>query len=309
MPGAATSAEMSTVSGDTSEEHQSTSPTSPLKRKRELLEARNAEEHQLLSILQSADESDAFSILERLRSGDNNASVLRFARTLPSPNDSAQGLFSSYRQQYIADRLSAGPPIANSITTNSLVRSLGIGRDEQAASDLNGPDEPFVAAKPTLPSIRSLGYVIVVTVYSASYAGMSLTELTMVLSLIDNQIDADYRPHKAIRRTPSAPNFRANWQDSQVDRRVAPTRLPNRRLNQVKALDWGVTYISDEAFRNILCSYFVWDHPTWRFFDEDAFLNGLLHQPSELPSELLVHAVVAYGAVWNLFGLGIYIRS
>ena len=71
----------------------------------------------------------------------------------------------------------------------------------------------------------------------------------------------------------------------------------DERLDQVTAEAWGATYVDDVGFRNILSSYFVWDHQAGRPFDEDDFLDGLLGLPSVSCSELLVHSVLAYGAV------------
>lgn len=69
------------------------------------------------------------------------------------------------------------------------------------------------------------------------------------------------------------------------------------RLDQASANDWGIFYINDETFRNIISSYLVWDHPAWRFFDEDDFLDGLVHSSSVSCNECLVHAVIAFGSV------------
>lgn len=118
-------------------------------------------------------------------------------------------------------------------------------------------------------------------------------------SLVHHQLDAGNPPRKAIRRAPSAPDLRNTRPETQ-NAQVPPRNWRHDpRLDHAKASHWGVTYIEDDTFRNIICSYFVWDHPSWLLFDENAFLDGLVHRPSELPSNLLVHAVLAWGAVSN----------
>lgn len=76
-----------------------------------------------------------------------------------------------------------------------------------------------------------------------------------------------------------------------------PIWLTDDRLYDAKAQDWNVSYIDDVGFRDIICSYLVWDHPALRPFDEDDFLDGLVGLPSDTCSETLVHVILAYGAV------------
>ncbi|KAG9696081.1 hypothetical protein KCU76_g3988, partial [Aureobasidium melanogenum] len=73
------------------------------------------------------------------------------------------------------------------------------------------------------------------------------------------------------------------------------TTLPS--MPALLAQDWNVTYVDDVGFRNIISSFFVWDHPSIHMFDEDDFLDGLIRLPSDTCSEVLVHAVLAYGSV------------
>lgn len=68
-------------------------------------------------------------------------------------------------------------------------------------------------------------------------------------------------------------------------------------MAHANASDWNVMYASNDDFRGILCSYFTWDHPYQRFFDESCFFRGVQGEKSEMISELLVHAIIAYGAV------------
>jgi hypothetical protein len=100
-----------------------------------------------------------------------------------------------------------------------------------------------------------------------------------------------------LRRSPSAPNIQQV--PATLPRRATSPSLWLRddRLYNVTARDWNVTYIDDVGFRNIICSYLVWDHPAVRPFDENDFLDGLVGLLSDTISEMLVHVVLAYGSV------------
>lgn len=73
--------------------------------------------------------------------------------------------------------------------------------------------------------------------------------------------------------------------------------LLGRDLTNFHAVEWGITYADDDEILNILASFMAWDHPCRRFFDEHVFLDGLVAGGSEFCSTLLVHTVLAYGAV------------
>jgi len=101
-----------------------------------------------------------------------------------------------------------------------------------------------------------------------------------------------------MRRSPSAPNIQHVTGTPPRSHVASPSIwLRDKRLYNIKGRDWNVSYIDDVGFRNIICSYLVWDHPAVRPFDEDDFLDGLTGLPSDTCSELLVHTVVAYGSV------------
>jgi hypothetical protein len=100
-----------------------------------------------------------------------------------------------------------------------------------------------------------------------------------------------------VRKSPSAPELRQTRGLTSVSVLRVSTWRHDSRLDRAYARDWGVFYLEDEAFRNIICSYLVWDHQAWRFFDEDDFLEGLVHEPSISCSPALVHAVIAFGSV------------
>ena len=77
----------------------------------------------------------------------------------------------------------------------------------------------------------------------------------------------------------------------------SPRWRHDARLDRAFSNAWGVFYLEDEDFRNIICSYFVWDHPAWAFFDEDDFLDRLVASPPVSSSKCLVHAIIAFASV------------
>lgn len=73
-----------------------------------------------------------------------------------------------------------------------------------------------------------------------------------------------------------------------------------RTLSTVRPRDWGVSYTDTRELTAILDHYFVWDHYTYHFFDEEAFWEGLIAGGSEFCNKLLVHSIVAFSAVRHL---------
>ena len=100
-----------------------------------------------------------------------------------------------------------------------------------------------------------------------------------------------------LRKSVSAPDLSKGYQRAPDD----STREQSFELfdvfENIHAVDCNITYADDGLFRDILRSYFTWDHPYQRFFDEEAFLQGLAKSSSELASDLLTNAVIMYGAV------------
>lgn len=74
----------------------------------------------------------------------------------------------------------------------------------------------------------------------------------------------------------------------------------DKDLSAVQARDWGVTYADTHHLMAILDHYFLWDHYTYHFFDEDAFWEGLAAGGSEFCNKLLVQSIVAFTAVQRL---------
>lgn len=86
---------------------------------------------------------------------------------------------------------------------------------------------------------------------------------------------------------------------SPVEHRAVPMKSHKRdaRLIGIRAADWGVDYVNDDDFADIITSYFTWDHPHSRLFDEDLFLEGLQNPRTEFCSSLLVNAILAIATV------------
>lgn len=55
--------------------------------------------------------------------------------------------------------------------------------------------------------------------------------------------------------------------------------------------------IENGLFARIISTYLTWDHPPWRLFDEDLFVDDLVAGRANHCSTLLVNAILAYGCV------------
>lgn len=73
----------------------------------------------------------------------------------------------------------------------------------------------------------------------------------------------------------------------------------NKDLRSVQARDWGVSYTDTRNLILMLDHYFLWEHYSYHFFDENAFWEGLAAGGSEFCNKLLVHSIVAYTAVFR----------
>ena len=75
-----------------------------------------------------------------------------------------------------------------------------------------------------------------------------------------------------------------------------PPRPHRGFLHNVNARDWGVDYLDNDTFLDIIEYFFVWDQPTWSIMDEVSFFSGLENGGSEYCSALLVHSILAFGS-------------
>ncbi|CAD0099854.1 unnamed protein product [Aureobasidium mustum] len=250
-------------------------PMIALKRKHEALQRENDEVNQLLSHLKSVTQPDALRILDFFRGGQDVSSTIEFAQTLPAPGASAEQLLSTFRDQNVSDGSLTSVPYGGFSSHASVALDLNGGRDRYDRITTHPRQSFTVDSGTTLPSISAL------------------------LASLREPLSPTLPPQKnmRIRRSPSAPNLRQVHAIPSRHRTSPYIWLYDDRLSHAKAQDWNVTYVDDVGFRNIISSFFVWDHPAIHMFDEDDFLDGLIKLPSDTCSEILVHSVLAYGSV------------
>ena len=73
--------------------------------------------------------------------------------------------------------------------------------------------------------------------------------------------------------------------------------LYDHRLAGVRASTWTSVVVEDRVFARIISTYLIWDHPPWKLFDEDMFIDDLVAGRATHCSRLLVNAILAYGCV------------
>ena len=69
------------------------------------------------------------------------------------------------------------------------------------------------------------------------------------------------------------------------------------RIQQSTCLPWTSIIEDDELFHKLLKIYFAWIHPTFSFFEQDAFLDDLVHEGEEYCTPLLVNAILCMAFV------------
>lgn len=250
-------------------------PIIALKRKHDALQRENDEVNQLLSHLKSVAQPDALKILDFFRDGQDVHSTIEFARTLPAPGAPAEQLLSTFRDQNVSEGSLTSVPYGGFSSHASVALDLNGGRDRYDRITTHSHDLSSVNLGTTLPSMPDL------------------------LASLREPLSPSPPPQRStrIRRSPSAPNLQHVHTIPSRHRTSPYIWLYDDRLSRVSAQDWNVTYVDDVGFRNIISSFFVWDHPSIHMFDEDDFLDGLIRLPSDTCSEVLVHAVLAYGSV------------
>lgn len=80
-------------------------------------------------------------------------------------------------------------------------------------------------------------------------------------------------------------------------------------LEQVRAVDWQVSYASDLSFLEMLECYFTWENSVMGLVQEEAFWDGLRAGGSEFCNVCLVHSIIALGSVSVLSSRSIMTRS
>ncbi|KAK6008108.1 hypothetical protein QM012_000011 [Aureobasidium pullulans] len=250
-------------------------PITALKRKHDALLRENTEVNQLLSHLQSVAQLDALRILDYLREGHDVSSTIGFAQTLPAPGAPAEQLISAFRDQNVSEGSLTSVPYGGFSGLSSVALDLNGGRDRYDRITTRPENSITIDSATTLPSMPAL-----------------LASLREPL-----RSSSSIKRRTRMRRSPSAPNLQQVQTSTSKHRKSPNIWLYDDRLANVRAQDWNVTYVDDAGFRNIISSFFVWDHPAIHMFDEDDFLDGLIKLPSDTCSEVLVHSVLAYGSV------------
>ncbi|KAM0714472.1 hypothetical protein Q7P37_010259 [Cladosporium fusiforme] len=239
------------------------------------LQRQSADEHDMLHLLRSLAEPDAHRVLHLLRNGEDVATALQYTRRLPTPRADSERLLTEYRSQNLADGNLTSVPDIRDVSVASLALDLNSGRERLGQTVRLSTHETANTSTPALPSFSEL---------TASLVGPA------------PNVASPPRNDSSLRRSPSAPNLQRIATAGPGSVLRIPAWQHDSRLGRAYAKDWGVSYVADEAFRNIICSYLTWDHQAWRFFDEDDFLEGLVHAPSVSCSRALAHAVIAFGS-------------
>jgi len=126
---------------------------------------------------------------------------------------------------------------------------------------------------------------------------LELTELTecSYLDRNTNQPSSDVGKPVAGMSLPFTPGAsRSSWNPHRQTETVNEP-LYDPRLSHVQASTWTSVVVDDDLFANIISTFLVWDHPSWRLFDETLFINDLVAGRTQHCSKLLVNAILAYG--------------
>jgi hypothetical protein len=127
-----------------------------LKRKYTALQVENDEVNQLLSQLKSVSQSDALKILERIRDGQDVASTVEFAKSLPAPDAPAERLISAFRGQNVGDRTLTPVPYGGFSSSSSIALDLNGGMDRLDRLSSFRPEVRAASSNITLPPLSSL---------------------------------------------------------------------------------------------------------------------------------------------------------
>ena len=127
-----------------------------LKRKHDVVKREADEIRELLSQLKSVSTSDAYKIIDFLRDNEGLAPALDFVRALPAPGAPAERLFSTYRDQNIADGSLTPVPYGGYSSSATVALDLNAGRDRHDMVPPRGLKHGTSTDKPSLPSISSL---------------------------------------------------------------------------------------------------------------------------------------------------------
>jgi hypothetical protein len=123
------------------------------------LQLENDKVNQLLSRLKSVSHADALRILDLIRDGQDVASTVEFAASLPAPDGPAERLISAFRGQNVVDGALTPVPYGGFSSDASIALDLngGLDRLDRVSSSHSRP--PAFSSGITLPPLSSLMYV------------------------------------------------------------------------------------------------------------------------------------------------------
>lgn len=133
-------------------------PIIALKRKHDALQRENIQVNQLLSHLKSVAQPDAIKILDFLRDGQDVASTIEFAQTLPAPGASAEQLLSEFRDQNVSEGSLTSVPYGGFSSHASVALDLNGGRDRHDRITIHPRNSFTVNSGTTLPPMTALLY-------------------------------------------------------------------------------------------------------------------------------------------------------
>ena len=129
-----------------------------LKRKHDALQRQNTDVNELLGHIKSVSQPDAYRIIEFLRSGEDAASALNFARALPTPGAPAELLLASFRTQNVEDGSLTPVPYGGYSSDASIALDLNAGRTRRDTVPPQRQGESVAPSNTALPSFDSLVY-------------------------------------------------------------------------------------------------------------------------------------------------------
>lgn len=262
-------------------------PIIALRRKYDQLKLETDEKDRLLHDLRNSSEPESFRLLRRIRSDIDLPAVARSPITTLSPEVDLSGLQDG--QGHRGENSTTMPRLPRLPHNNS--------QDSSVSALTNTYSTMSTEERNSLsPNSSSTQRVNITQQHEPLRQLPPLMQPAQPPS--PEEIDGTRRSPFRSRSMPSSPHP-FSTQLSSSNRTRTPTRpriLLSHNLESVKASRWGITYADDDDLFGILSSFFAWDHYSWRFFDEDLFLEDLVAGGSCFCSKVLLHSILAFGA-------------
>ncbi|KAI5455621.1 hypothetical protein BGZ63DRAFT_138259 [Mariannaea sp. PMI_226] len=228
-----------------------------LKRRHSQLEQRHADLVELFDMLKSRPEQDARIILNRIRTSGDLSATLSFIK---------EGELLSQTHTMTPDLYSSFLPRADSPFEAFLQVRHG-----NAYNPLLRPGQTI--ADPTTKATNT----------TATWADTGIT--------LTPGINAGIT-HPTVYEDSSQPCVLSN---TTIGGSAKPVPY-DEHLSRVSAQQWTAVTDDNRIFADIISIYLSYDHPTFRVFDEEYFLEELARGGTDYCSPLLVNAILAYGS-------------